>query len=233
MSDFKEFKNPWSAENSEWFGEEKDKWFEGGEYTEWLKELPERKNGEVFINSNLNWDELSKNYPSSIVSTKELYNSIKGGLPENLARNPASWENSCAIRMSRGLNYSGVKLPKASSNGGNIIGDDKFNYWIRVKDLKEYLIKLLQNKFTLIEEVGGINAVEKFKNKKGIIVFDVSGWSNATGHFTLWDGTNLFYVGPNLSHNDPNSEYYYFSMNYITSNGTNIKTTNIRLWEIS
>ena len=41
MSDFKEFENPWSADNSEWFNEEKDKWFDGGEYTEWLKEVPE------------------------------------------------------------------------------------------------------------------------------------------------------------------------------------------------
>lgn len=32
MSDnFKEFANPWSADNSEWFGEEKDKWFDGGD----------------------------------------------------------------------------------------------------------------------------------------------------------------------------------------------------------
>lgn len=37
MSDnFKEFKNPWSADNSEWFGEEKDKWFDGGEFFEAL-----------------------------------------------------------------------------------------------------------------------------------------------------------------------------------------------------
>lgn len=41
MSDFKEFENPWSADNSEWFNEENDKWFDGGEYTEWLKEVPE------------------------------------------------------------------------------------------------------------------------------------------------------------------------------------------------
>ncbi|MDD3005440.1 hypothetical protein [Flavobacterium sp.] len=41
MSDFKEFENPWSAENSEWFGEEKDKWFEGGKYNEWFKESSE------------------------------------------------------------------------------------------------------------------------------------------------------------------------------------------------
>lgn len=40
MNDFKEFENPWSADNSEWFNEENDKWFDGGEYTEWLKEVP-------------------------------------------------------------------------------------------------------------------------------------------------------------------------------------------------
>lgn len=36
MSNFKEFENPWSADNSEWFGEEKDKWFDN----EWSKETP-------------------------------------------------------------------------------------------------------------------------------------------------------------------------------------------------
>lgn len=30
-----------------------------------------------------------------------------------------------------------------------------------------------------------------FKDKKGIIVFDVSGRSNAKGHFTLWDGVKF------------------------------------------
>lgn len=42
-----------------------------------------------------------------------------------------------------------------------------------------------------IEEKAGPNAVDKFNNKKGIIVFEVSGWGNASGHFTLWDGKHL------------------------------------------
>ena len=36
MSEFREFENPWSADTSEWFNEEKDKWFAGGEFNEWL-----------------------------------------------------------------------------------------------------------------------------------------------------------------------------------------------------
>ncbi len=57
----------------------------------------------------------------------------------------------------------------------------------------------------------------------------MSGWSNGTGHLTLWDGAN---VGVDLRHNDPNSDRYYFSMNY-AQGGKTIKTTKIRLWEIS
>jgi len=190
-------------------------------------------NSENDLSTSLTWAEISKNYPASFISTKDLYNTIGGGLPENFQNDPNNWENSCAIRMSRCLNYSGIRLPKSPSSGGNIIGKDKFNYWIRVKDLKTYLVNLLQGKFTLITEPGGINTVNKFKNKKGIIVFDVTGWSNASGHFTLWDGVNLFYVGPNTSQNDPNNqEMYYFSMNY-NQNGKNVKTTKIRLWEIN
>ena len=41
MSDFKEYENPWDAENSEWSNEEKEKWFDDGEFTEWLKEVPD------------------------------------------------------------------------------------------------------------------------------------------------------------------------------------------------
>ena len=53
MSDFKEFKNPWSAESSEWFGEEKDKWFEGGEFNEWIQdknnqETTTKKGGHIY-----------------------------------------------------------------------------------------------------------------------------------------------------------------------------------------
>ena len=37
---------------------------------------------------------------------------------------------------------------------------------------------------------------------KGIITVDVSGWKDASGHFTLWDGNHLIYPG-GAEHDDP------------------------------
>lgn len=135
--------------------------------------------------------------------------------------------------MSKALNYSGIKLPTATSSGGTIIGKDKYKYWIRVRDLKQHM----ENLFNLpdIESTPSNIAVDKFNGKKGIIVFEVSGWGNAAGHFTLWDGQNLIYPG-NPSHDDPTSQYYYFNMKYQVDMGNGkkkeVKTTRIYLWEL-
>lgn len=175
------------------------------------------------------WENMKKNYPNSSVPTKSLYVTIGGGLPEYLKTDPTYWENSCCIRMSRGLNYSGFSLPKAPSPGGTIYGNDQKKYWIRVKDLLPYLKKKFGKPD--IECIGGHSAVSKFKGKKGIIVFEVSGWRNATGHFTLRDGQHLSYPGE-PQHDDPNSELYYFHMRYSTIEGKIIKTTKVYLWEL-
>ena len=77
----------------------------------------------------------------------------------------------------------------------------------------------------------------KIKGKKGIIVFDVKGWSNASGHFTLWDGKNLAYVGPG-DHNNPASiEYYFWFMreDIYFKGGFKTRvtqTTDITFWEL-
>jgi hypothetical protein len=179
------------------------------------------------------WNDMYKFYPNSQTKTIDLYETIGGGLLEYYKNDPNSWENSCAIRMSKALNYSGVVLPNAPSKGGTIIGKDKNKYWIRVMDLKKYLYELFHKPD--IEEKAGPNAVDKFKEKKGIIVFEVSGWGNASGHFTLWDGKHLIYPG-NPNHDDPNSIYYYFNMRYSVRLSNNrkkeVKTQRILLWEL-
>jgi len=177
------------------------------------------------------WSDIQRNYPATSTFTKDLYDEIGGGLPQALIDNPDAYENSCAIRMSKALNYSGVFLPKAPSKGGNIRGKDRRNYWIRIKDLKKYLLDNLKK--PTVDKKGGVGVVENFKNKHGIIVFDVSGGNNAGGHFTLWDGIDLLYVGAETpEHNDPTNEsMYYFSMNYMQGT-VNVKTTRIRLWEL-
>jgi hypothetical protein len=198
--------------------------------TDYYLDDPDPQGGGSSYSANkLKWEDMLKNYPNTSIRTKDLYDEIGGGLPELFLSNPNSWENSCAIRMSRALNYSGVKLKKAPSSGGNIKGDDGFNYWIRVKDLQKFLIDFLPK--PSLDKVGGLGAVNDFIGKKGIVVFDVSGWGNATGHFTLWDGGHLVYPGA-PEHDDPTSEYYYFHMKYVQNSKT-IKTTRIRLWDLN
>ncbi|WP_223255392.1 T6SS effector amidase Tae4 family protein [Flavobacterium sp. LM4] len=77
---------------------------------------------------------------------------------------------------------------------------------------------------------------DKLKKLKGIIMFKVSGWGNASGHFTLWDGKNLIYPG-GAQHDDPLSEYYYFNMKYevyhpVKKKNIVVQTDEIKLWEL-
>jgi len=177
----------------------------------------------------LKWADMFKHYPSEDIDTEDLYDEIGGGLPENYNKDPNNWENSCVIRMSRGLNYSGVLLPsKTPSKGGAITGKDGYNYWVRVRDMK----KFLENEFGTpnVEADGGESAVNEFKHRKGIIAFDVVGWSNSTGHVTLWDGTDLSYA-PGHNSLEYHPELYYFQMKYI-ERGKTIKTTKVYLWEL-
>ena len=50
------------------------------------------------------------------------------------------------------------------------------------------LIKYLKLKYGNPDELMPSEYKEKLKGRKGIIVFEVSGWSDATGHADLWDG---------------------------------------------
>ncbi|MGH1516439.1 T6SS effector amidase Tae4 family protein [Chryseobacterium sp. JK1] len=175
--------------------------------------------------------------------------------------------NSCAIRMSRGLNLSGFKLPKSNSGygtkGGVMSGDKNQSYWLRVRELSPYLAEHLgkpeidikldeikmpdtykKRKSVNPTEWQQLKAMKKaispaewttIRKTKGVIVFDVSGWDDATGHFTLWDTQHLIYPG-NPQHDDPTNTKYYFSMLYLKINKKNeldfVQTNRIRVWEL-
>lgn len=170
--------------------------------------------------------------------------------------------------MSYALNHSGVKLGKAPGKGGMVLGDDKLNYWLRVKDLRKQLIKLFGSADVLLKypdkmplptkkditgsETYAVNHwdefyqrkhfaedkfISKIKDKTGVIVFDVDGWGDATGHFTLWDKGNLLYVGANQNENDPTSAAYYIwhvepRYNKSEDKMYLIQTTSIIFWEL-
>ena len=95
--------------------------------------------------------------------------------------NPDDFANSCAIRVCHALNMSGVNIPHVK--GKTISGENHLWYFYRVKDLKQFLV----------DRYGAADIKTKDKKgllgKKGIICFDVDIWLDATGHFTLSDGT--------------------------------------------
>lgn len=95
--------------------------------------------------------------------------------------------NTCAIRMSRVLNYVGLRISR-SSEYYTIKGGDGMYYMPRVKDMDKWLRK----------NVGaptvhaGANSMAKFKGKKGIILFVIDVFTDgATGHVDLWDGKEM------------------------------------------
>lgn len=202
------------------------------------------------------WEDMIKFYPNSLVKTIDLYKTIGGEFPSYKDDEQMYKEkylvNSCAVRMSRGLNLSGLKLPKDNSKyraigskGGVMKSKEQDYYWLRVAELAKYLkdiwgepdIVFKLKKAKVGESKEGLTAADwaKLRSKKGVIVFKVSGWGDATGHFTLWNGTNLIYPG-NPAHDNPNSEYYYFNMKYeqLSKQGELkvIQTDQIELWEL-
>ncbi|RLL27579.1 hypothetical protein D9K80_18215 [Acinetobacter cumulans] len=195
------------------------------------------------------WTDMAINYPNNTIHKETLYPQISRALGREI--NNDAYANTCALRMSAGLIRSGVQLPKAPSKGGTIVGDDGKNYWIRVKDLKAYLYTLFKKPDLSVDlpKLSSINPyvpeeldhrldyvknniIEKIKNKKGIIVFEVTGWGDSTGHFTLWEGgengRGLLYSSDDQ--NNPDSATYYFWM--VATGNNNGITQKVDFWEL-
>lgn len=203
------------------------------------------------------WADMEKHYPAAAIGIVQLYDTMIGGDLKGLHKLPA-YENTCAIRMSYGLNRSGLKLGKAPSKGGSLKGADDYLYWIRVSDLKPHLMTRFSGadeKLTLpaipaalVNDSAALST--KFKERvalaqawldkelagrKGIVVFDVSGWGNASGHFTLWDGVKkqLAYAS---GHDDSTTSQYYFWLTSLgqKKDGTKflIQVVEVKFWEL-
>ena len=120
---------------------------------------------------------------SHLPNFSTLWNNYPNGAPEEVkaligGHVNALWiTNTCVIRMSRALNYSGFHVhPDAGMH--TISGKDGLQYGYRVSEFKRYM----EHHF---------GPPQKFAGQRGIICFDVSVWSDATGHFDLWDGTQI------------------------------------------
>ena len=109
--------------------------------------------------------------------------------------------NTCTIRMSYSLNNSGAKLDPAIVGGldrTKIIRDasspSKKNdlYIITVEEFTKYMLRKYGKPQIVHSTSKGENLQQATlaDKQRGIILFAVTGWSDATGHFDLWDGAN-------------------------------------------
>lgn len=97
--------------------------------------------------------------------------------------------NTCVIRVSRALNYAGHPLPQGFPGLSTVRGADGMRYAFRVEELRKYLTHVHGPPDFAVERASpAADPPEPICGKYGIIVFQVRGWLDATGHVDLWDG---------------------------------------------
>lgn len=202
---------------------------------------------------------MNKHYPRSEETIATLYNTkIRGSFTGH--EKTSYLQNTCAIRMSYALLRSGFHLPRTTERGASMLGGDKKWYWLRVANLRAELSSRFRG-FDAELHLDLIDAslkddghaiyplylarkakAEAFLNtelasKNGIIAFVVDGWgTDATGHFTLWDGTTkrLAYAP---MHDDPESKTYYPWLTEVrvdekTGEKFMVQVKQIQFWEL-
>jgi len=139
---------------------------------------------------------LKTHYPA--IEAGPAFKSIGGKVELNY--DIGVFSNACATRVSKSLNGAGGLhlIPYFKDLGPNgklepqvSSGKNKQWYIFRVK----MLVKHLKSKYGKPEEYLPAEYKAKIKDRKGIIVFEVSGWSDATGHADLWDGKKCLWKG--------------------------------------
>ena len=94
------------------------------------------------------------------------------------------FENACPIRISYVLNMTSFPIQK-STQYAMVSGADNRQYIYRVSDMMSYL----ERTFGKPDKTVKSPKLSDFANMKGILVVKGYGWSNASGHITLWNGT--------------------------------------------
>ncbi len=145
----------------------------------------------------------------------DVYKLIGGNIEALYLEDPKKYENACALRLSRAFNYGGLTMTAKGKQYGVKGGDQKI-YLLRVNDM----MRFVQTNFgdpDLIVIPNGKNRSADFAGKKGVLIFQVTGWSNATGHVTLWNGADC-------------GDKCYFEHEMFF--GLGAETTKISFWEL-
>jgi len=111
-----------------------------------------------------------------------------------------SGSNTCALRLSRALNYAG-RPHEIPAHGGalklyTLKGSDRLSYLLRVSDMSKYLRhRYGMPTVSVSYSPKETESATPFLGKRGIICWHVTGWDDATGHYTLWNGQTGLYEG--------------------------------------
>lgn len=125
------------------------------------------------------FEDLWDNYPD--YSTDQVKEDIGGNVN-------AEWlTNTCVVRLSHAFNYtrSLANISMQHSYLNTTRGEDGYRYAFRVREMILYML----------ETYGRPQVVNKQQAEgvAGIILFDRRGWSDADGHFDIWDGYTARY----------------------------------------
>ena len=133
-------------------------------------------------NFNRMWDA----YPAPGGSADEAKKMIGGRVDSD------GIKNTCVVRLSRAFNYSGNPVPETSRDEIlTVRGADGLPYALRVKEWTRYMRRKYGEPDVEHEyesEDGGGDVPPQFEGCQGVVIFDVEGWNDATGHVDLWDG---------------------------------------------
>jgi len=135
-----------------------------------------------------NFEELTPNYPVD-KDAAAVRHSIGGKVDQD------HYENTCIIRVSKALNYAKHPIPVDSGDFKTRKGADGKWYGLGVQQFWEYMTKTYGKPAVYAENTKGRIPYEKFAGNAGIIGFRVKGWKDASGHFTLFNGCELLYIG--------------------------------------
>jgi hypothetical protein len=129
------------------------------------------------------WNSLWDEYPDYIFYTSEQAKAEIGGAVD------ASWiTNTCAVRLSRTLNYNSIPVPSNFPGLTTVRGGDAKRYAIRVREMERWLLfKLGKPDFEIKKKENDAFDKSTIASYKGIIGFNIR-FGDATGHLDLWDG---------------------------------------------
>lgn len=105
---------------------------------------------------------------------------IGGKVGQNVAS--GVFENACPIRMSYVLNYNGVPIPSRGYHVSS--GQDRKWYMYRVPEMMLFL----ERTFGAADATHARPTPTDFAGQQGILAVRGTGWNNAVGHVTLWNG---------------------------------------------